>query len=71
MNQDLLNALANPSFDIDEAEQIMHRAGQELMRLERRVQELTDYNHRLKEEVERLSLDLGLKDYVSKNYGKH
>lgn len=71
MNETLLNALSNPAFDLEEAEKIMHAAGQEIVRLERRIKELTDYNHKLKEEVEKLSLDLGFKDACFKNYGQH
>lgn len=63
MNQDLLNDLSNPSFDTDEAEQIMHRAGQEIIRLENRIKELNQYNQMLRNEIEKLSLDLGLKNY--------
>lgn len=63
MNQDLLEALSNPAFDLEEAEKIMNRAGQEIIRLERRIFELTSYNHQLKSEVEKLSLDLGIKEH--------
>lgn len=62
MNHVLLDALANPSFDLEEAERNMHLAGQEIVRLERRVAELSDCNRRLQIELEKLSLDLGVRE---------
>lgn len=63
MNETLLNALSNPSFDLEEAEKIMHVAGQEIVRLEQRIKDLTEQNRRLRAEIEKLSLDLGIRDY--------
>jgi uncharacterized small protein (DUF1192 family) len=64
MNEALLSKLSSPVFESDEAQKIMHEAGQEIVRLQKRVDELTEYNHHLQDQVERLSLDLGLKNYV-------
>lgn len=64
MNIRLLERLAAPLFDEEEAWQTMREAGLEIVRLERRIDELTHYNHQLKDQVERLALDLGMKDYL-------
>lgn len=63
MNETLLNALSNPSFDLEEAEKIMHTAGQEIVRLEQRIKDLSEQNRILRAEIEKLSLDLGIKEY--------
>lgn len=63
MNQDLINALANPAFDVEEAEQIMHLAGKEILRLEQKIKELNQYNQALRNEIEKLALDLAFKNY--------
>ncbi len=62
MNTDLLQKLANPVYDTDEAEQLMKQAGLEIVRLEEKIAGLNDYIHKLKDQNERLALDLGLKD---------
>ena len=62
MNTDLLQKLANPVYDTDEAEQLMKQAGIEIVRLEEKTAGLNDYIHKLKDQNERLALDLGLKD---------
>jgi predicted nuclease with TOPRIM domain len=62
MNTDLLQKLANPVYDTDEAEQLMKQAGIEIVRLEEKIAGLNDYIHKLKDQNERLALDLGLKD---------
>lgn len=64
MNTRLLERLAAPIFDEEEASNTMRDAGMEIVRLQRRIDELTEYNHQLKDQIERLALDLGLKDYV-------
>lgn len=64
MNIRLLERLAAPLFDEEEAWKTMREAGLEIVRLEKRIDELIHYNHQLKDQVERLSLDLGLKDYL-------
>ena len=62
MNTYLLQKLANPVYDTDEAEQLMKQAGLEIVRLEEKIAGLNDYIHKLKDQNERLALDLGLKD---------
>jgi len=62
MNTDLLQKLANPVYDTDEAEQLMKQAGIEIVRLEEKIAGLNDYIHKLKDQNERLALDLGLKN---------
>jgi hypothetical protein len=62
MNTDLLQKLANPVYDTDEAEQLMKQAGLEIVRLEEKIAGLNEYIHKLKDQNERLALDLGLKD---------
>lgn len=64
MNPNILEKLSAPVFDLEEAWRTMREAGQELVIMQRRIDELTEYNRRLKDHVERLSLDLGLKDYL-------
>ena len=62
MNTDLLQKLANPVYDTDEAEQLMKQAGLEIVRLEDRIAYLNDCINKLRDENDRLALDLGLKD---------
>lgn len=64
MNTRLLERLASPVFDEEEAWRTMRDAGVEIVRLEKRIDELTQYNHQLKDQVERLALDLGLKEHI-------
>ena len=49
MNTDLLQKLANPVYDTDEAEQLMKQAGIEIVRLEEKIAGLNDYIHKLKD----------------------
>ena len=62
MNSDLLQKLANPVYEIDEAQELMKQAGLEIIRLEERIAGLNEYIHKLKDQNDRLCLDLGLKD---------
>ena len=62
MNTDLLQKLANPVYELAEAEELMKQAGIEIIRLEEKIAGLNDYIHKLKDQNERLVLDLGLKD---------
>jgi len=62
MNTDLLQKLANPVYDTDEAERLMKQAGLEIVRLHEHIAGLQKYVEKLKDENERLALDLGLKD---------
>jgi len=62
MNTDLLRKLANPVYDTDEAEELMKQAGLEIVRLHEHISGLQKYIDRLKDENERLALDLGFKD---------
>ena len=63
MNTDLLQKLANPVYEIEEAQELMKEAGLEIVRLHEHLANLQQYVHKLKDENERLALDLGLKDY--------
>ena len=62
MNTDLLQKLANPVYELAEAEALMKQAGLEIVRLEEKIAGLNEYIHKLKDQNERLALDLGLKD---------
>lgn len=64
MNDRLLDSLANPVFDLEEAGERLRMAGHEIMRLEERVQYLKAQNMQLRDHIERLALDLGLKEYL-------
>lgn len=63
MNTDLLQKLANPVYEVEEAQELLKEAGREIVRLHEQVTHLQQYLHKLKDENERLALDLGLKDY--------
>ena len=63
MNTDLLQKLANPVYEVDEAQELMKQAGLEIVRLEERIAGLNNYIHKLKDENDKLALDLGLRDY--------
>ena len=62
MNTDLLQKLANPVYDTDEAEQLMKQAGIEIVRLHEQIAGLNQHVHRLQDLNERLALDLGIRD---------
>lgn len=62
MNTDLLQRLANPIYEIEEAQELMRQAGLEIIRMQEVIQGLNDYIHKLKDQNDRLCLDLGLKD---------
>lgn len=62
MNEDLIQRLANPVYDLDEAQEIMRVAGLEIIRLHERLTYLNDCIVKLRDENDRLSLDLGLKE---------
>ena len=62
MNIDLLQKLANPVYEIEEAQELMKEAGLEIIRLHEQIAHLQQYAHKLKDENERLALDLGFKD---------
>ena len=62
MNTDLLQKLANPVYEVEEAQELMKQAGLEIVRLSEQVAHLQQYVHKLKDENERLSLDLGFKE---------
>ena len=62
MNEELLQKLANPVYELDEAQKLMQEAGVEIVRLHEKIQGLNGYIHKLKDENEKLALDLGLKD---------
>ena len=62
MNTDLLQKLANPVYDTDEAERLMKQAGLEIVRLHEHIAGLQKYVEKLKDENERLALDLGIRD---------
>lgn len=62
MNTDLLQRLANSVYDTEEAQELMKQAGLEIVRLEERIAALNGYIHKLKDENDRLALDLGIKN---------
>lgn len=62
MNTDLLQRLANPVYEIEEAQELMKVAGLEIVRLNERIAYLNDCIHKLRDENDRLTLDLGFKD---------
>ena len=62
MNTDLLQRLANPIYDTEEAQELMRVAGLEIVRLEERIAYLNECIHKLRDENDRLALDLGLRD---------
>ena len=62
MNTDLLQRLANPIYDTEEAQELMRVAGLEIVRLEERIAYLNECVHKLRDENDRLALDLGIKN---------
>lgn len=62
MNTDLLQRLANPVYEIEEAQELMKVAGLEIVRLNERIAYLNDCIHKLRDENDRLTLDLGFRD---------
>jgi hypothetical protein len=62
MNTELIQRLANPVYDIEEAQELMRIAGLEIIRLAERITYLNDCIHKLRDENDRLALDLGIKD---------
>jgi len=62
MNTDLLQRLANPVYDIEEAQELMRIAGLEIVRLSERIAYLNDCIYKLRDENDRLALDLGIRD---------
>jgi len=62
MNTDLLQRLANPVYDVEEAQELMHLAGLEIVRLSERIAYLNDCIYKLRDENDRLALDLGIRD---------
>lgn len=59
---DLLHRLANPSSDPLENHQTMTHAARLIVLMQDRIGYLSDVNVELQDKIERLSLDLGLKD---------
>ena len=62
MNTELVQKLANPVYDTEEAQELMRLAGLEIVRLNERITYLNDCIHKLRDENDRLALDLGLMD---------
>ena len=63
MNTELIQRLANPVYEIEEAQELMRLAGLEIIRLNERLTYLNDCIHKLRDENDRLALDLGLQNY--------
>ena len=61
MNEELIQRLANPVYDVEEAQELMHLAGLEIIRLNQRLIYLNECILKLRDENDKLSLDLGLK----------
>lgn len=62
MNTDLLQKLANPVYEIEEAQELMRVAGLEIVRLNERIAYLNDCIRKLRDENDRLTIDLGFRD---------
>jgi len=62
MNTELVQRLANPVYEIEEAQELMRLAGLEIVRLNERLTYLNECIHKLRDENDRLALDLGIKD---------
>ena len=63
MNEDLLQKLANPIYELEEAQELMQEAGKEIIRLYDRINYLNECIHKLRDENDRLALDLGLREH--------
>lgn len=59
---DLLHRLANPSQNPEENHDAMSHAAKLIMLMQDRINYLCDVKDELQDRVDRLSLDLGLKD---------
>lgn len=59
---DLLHRLANPSQDPEEIRDTMAHAARLILLMQDRINYLCDMKDDLQDKVDRLSLDLGLKD---------
>lgn len=59
---DLLHRLANPSSDPDEVRDTMTHAARLILLMQDRINYLCDTNEKLQDRVDRLILDVGLKD---------
>lgn len=62
MNEELVQRLANPVYDTDEAQELMRLAGLEIVRLGERIAYLNDCIYKLRNENDRLAFDLGIRD---------
>jgi predicted nuclease with TOPRIM domain len=62
MNTELIQRLANPVYEIEEAQELMRLAGLEIVRLNERLTYLNDCIHKLRDENDRLAIDLGFKE---------
>jgi hypothetical protein len=62
MNEELVQRLANPVYDVEEAQELMHLAGLEIIRLNQRLVYLNECILKLRDENDKLSLDLGLRE---------
>jgi len=62
MNEELVQRLANPVYDVEEAQELMHLAGLEIVRLNQRLVYLNECILKLRDENDKLSLDLGLRE---------
>lgn len=62
MNEELVQRLANPVYDVEEAQELMHLAGLEIVRLNQRLVYLNECIVKLRDENDKLSLDLGLRE---------
>jgi hypothetical protein len=62
MNEELVQRLANPVYDVEEAQELMYLAGLEIVRLNQRLVYLNECIVKLRDENDKLSLDLGLRE---------
>jgi hypothetical protein len=60
--EELIKKLRQPAFDVNEVQSLMEKAAEELERKHNLIKSMQINNARLLEQVQALSLDLGLKE---------
>jgi hypothetical protein len=62
MSTDLLQKLLNPTFDPEDAQELMRQAAVKIRQQEIALEHLQEQNTKLRNQVEALILDLGIKE---------